>query len=107
MRQEGFGKEPGYRRKHKEASERQRNAQQQEDVIKTIVSIRTGIDAMVVENAANRKQAHTHEHGKRKRDWAAFWALVATASAAILTLIVTHLDNRAKGLSPCVRGPYL
>jgi len=94
MRQGGVGEEPEYRRKQQEAGERQRRAQQQEDVIHTIVSIRASIDSMTAEHSATRKQAHAHEYGKRKRELSTFWALVAAASAAILTLIVSHCDNR-------------
>jgi cell division protein FtsB len=50
---------------------------------------------MVTEHAANRKQTATHEHSKRNREWATFWALVTAVGAAILTLIVAHCDNRA------------
>jgi hypothetical protein len=95
MRQGGIGKEPEYRRKQQEASEREQYAQHQEDVIRTVVSIRTSIDSMVTEHSANRKQADTHERGKRKRELSTFWALVVAAGAAILTLIVSHCDNRA------------
>lgn len=95
MRQGNIGKEPEYHRKQQEASERQRRAQQEEKVIRTIISVRTGIDGMTAEHAANRQQADAHERGKRKRELSTFWALVAAAGAAIVTLIVSHCDNRA------------
>ena len=50
---------------------------------------------MTAEHAANRQQADAHERGKRKRELSTFWALVAAAGAAIVTLIVSHCDNRA------------
>jgi hypothetical protein len=50
---------------------------------------------MAAEHSAARNQAHSQETAKRKREWATFWALVAAAAAAIITLIVSHSDNRA------------
>jgi hypothetical protein len=72
MGQGGIGKEPEYRRKQQETGERQRHAKQQEDVIRTIISVRTSIDGMTAEHAANRKQSATHETGKRKRELSTF-----------------------------------
>ena len=95
MKQGGFGKEPEYRRQQKIAAERHQNTEQYEEIIRTIVALNTSIDSMTVEHSARRQQADHHETGKRLRDWATFGALVATAFAAILTLIVTHRDNLA------------
>jgi hypothetical protein len=95
MRQGNIGKEPEYRRKQQEVNDRQRHARQQERVIRTIVSIRAGIDGITAEHAANRQQASALERGKRKRELYTFWALVVAAGAAIVTLILSHCDNRA------------
>jgi len=94
MRQRGIGKEPEYRRQHKELRECRRSINRQEEVIRTVSSVRASIEGLSAEHQATRQQADTHEIGKRTRDWAVFWALVATAVAALLTLMVTHCDNR-------------
>jgi hypothetical protein len=95
MRQRGVGEEPEYRRQQKIAAEHRQHAQQHKEIIRTIVTLTTSIDSMSAEHAASRQQAARHENGKRKRDWSTFGALVAAAAAAILTLIVSHCDNRA------------
>jgi hypothetical protein len=95
MRQGGFGNEPEYRRKQKIVAEHQQNATQHEDVVRTIAMLNTSIDSVSAEHAASRQQSARYEEGKRTRDWFTFAALIATAAAAILTLNVSHCDNRA------------
>jgi hypothetical protein len=95
MRQGGIGEKSTYRRQQEEAAEDRQKAKQHEEVIGTITAVTAGIDRMTAEYAANRHQANSHESGKRKREWFTFWALVAAAASAVLTLTVSHCDNRA------------
>ena len=95
MRQGSVGKEPEYRRQQQAATERRENAQRQEQVIGAIVALNARIDSVAAEQTKNRKQAERHEKKKSKRDWFTFAALLAAATAAIITLIVSHSDNRA------------
>jgi hypothetical protein len=94
MRQEGAGKEPEYRRQQKITTEHRQSAERHEQIIRTVITLAKSIDGVSAEHTASRQQAASHEEGKRKREWSTFSALIATATAAILTLIVTHCDTR-------------
>jgi hypothetical protein len=95
MRQGGIGEEPEYRRQQKEAAQDRKETQQHEDVIGAISAIATGINRVAAEHSTNRHQADTHERAKAKRESITIAALISAAAAAIVTLIVSHSDNRA------------
>jgi hypothetical protein len=95
MRQGGRREEPEYQRKQNAGNEERENAARHVEIIGHIVAVTASIDRVVAEHAANRQRSDTYERHKRKRGWATFWALVVAAIAAILTLIVSHWDNRA------------
>jgi hypothetical protein len=81
-------KEPAYRRRQQAAeivAERRQSAQHEENKVRAIVSINSGLDALAGEQTAARHQ-----------NWFTFGALVATASAAILAMLamlVAHCDT--------------
>jgi hypothetical protein len=87
-------KEPEYRRQQKITTEHRQSAERHEQIIRTATTLAASIDSMSAEHAASRQQAASHEEGKRKRDWFTFGALIGAATAAVLTLIVTHCDTR-------------
>ncbi len=95
MRQWRVWEKSKYRRQQEAAAQHEDETQRQDHIIRTIVTVRSSIDSMTAEHAANREQAKTLEKAKRKRDWATVGALVAAAVAAIITLGVSHCDNRA------------
>jgi hypothetical protein len=78
-------KEPAYRRRQQAAeivAERRQSAQHEENKVRAIGSINSGVDALAGEQSAARHQ-----------NWFTFGALVSTASAAILAMLVAHCDT--------------
>jgi len=78
-------KEPAYRHRQRAAetvAERRQSAQDEEDKIRAIGSINSAINGLAAEQIASRRQ-----------NWFTFGALVATASAAILAMLVAHSDT--------------
>lgn len=72
-----------------------RTIQHQDNIVEAIARLDTRIAGISGEQTASRHQANRHEHRKSHRDWFTFGALVATASAALLAMIVSHSDTRS------------
>lgn len=85
-------KEPPYIRNKKETSKKRRELQQTENQIQVISSL----NRITHEQNAAREQAKSQEKKKSFRDWITVIALFSAAVAAIVAVIVAHLDtNRA------------
>jgi hypothetical protein len=81
--------EPWYRRKQTEDHARQQDNDQKARLRDALLSIHNGLDHLAAEQVINRTQLDTRESHKQRRDWATFGALVATALAAIGTIITS------------------
>lgn len=72
----------------------QPNIQHQDNTARAIITLNTSIASISAQQTASANQANRHEQNKSLRDWFTFGALVTTAFAALLAMIVSHSDTR-------------
>jgi hypothetical protein len=92
-----FWEKPKHRRNQQESWYHQTPADNDKNIITSIIGIRTVIDRVANAQQARHNQTDTHERARKKREYGTIAALVLAAAVAVWGIIQSHKDT-AKAL---------
>jgi hypothetical protein len=94
MRGPNVGEKPEYRRAREDTSKHKEETNRYENIISTIIGIRTVIDSVADTHRVRYDQTNTHETARKKREYGTIAALVLAAAVAAWGIIQSHRDTQ-------------
>src|SRR5271169_1519879 len=89
-----IGEKPEYRRNQEHTAQHKEGATRYENIIASVVGIRTVIDRVANTQQARHQQTDTHERARRKREFGTIAALIIAAGVAAWGIIQSHSDTK-------------